>query len=110
MSQSLLYHAFGVREDYEYRSTKYVEGRVEFHLAVKDEAIICPHCEEREYWRRGKRQRRINTLPIGPKQVVLVVEVPKCECRGCGESFRALPPLPPPTATTAVPWPDSSAS
>jgi hypothetical protein len=24
----------------------------------------------------GKRKRRINTLPIGPKQVVLVVEVP----------------------------------
>ena len=28
------YHAFGVREGYEYRSTKYVEGRVELHLAV----------------------------------------------------------------------------
>jgi len=34
MSQSLPCHAFGVREGYEYRSTKYVEGRVEFHLAV----------------------------------------------------------------------------
>ena len=42
MSQSLLYHAFGVREDYEYRSTKYVEGQVEFHLAVKDQAINLP--------------------------------------------------------------------
>ena len=75
MSQSLLYHAFGVREGYEYRSTKYVEGRVEFHLAVKGESIQCPHCQGHEYWRRGKRQRRINTLPIGPKEVVLVVEV-----------------------------------
>ncbi|MBL9177765.1 MAG: hypothetical protein JNM65_06865 [Verrucomicrobiaceae bacterium] len=56
MSQSLLYHAFGVREGCEYRSTKYAEGRVEFHLAVKDEAIDCPHCQGREYWRRGKRQ------------------------------------------------------
>jgi transposase len=110
MSQSLLYHAFGVREGYEYRSTKYVEGRVEFHLAVKDEAIICPHCQGQEYWRRGKRRRRINTLPIGPKEVVLVVEVPKCECRGCGKSFEHSPPLPLPTATTAAPWPGSSAS
>jgi len=64
---------------------------VEFHLAVKDEAIECPHCQGREYWRRGKRQRRINTLPIGPKQVVLVVEVPKCECRNCGKCFEHPP-------------------
>lgn len=68
MSQSLLYHAFGVREGYEYRSTKYVEGRLEFHLAVKEEGLQCPHCQGREYWRRGKRQRRINTLPIGPSR------------------------------------------
>ena len=34
MSQSLLYHAFGVREGYEYRKTEYVEVRVEFHLRV----------------------------------------------------------------------------
>ncbi|MBK8092832.1 MAG: transposase family protein [Verrucomicrobiaceae bacterium] len=80
-----------MREGYEYRSTKYVEGRVEFHLAVKDQHIECPHCQGREYWRRGKRQRRIKTLPIGPKQVVLVVEVPKCECRGCGKSFEHSP-------------------
>ncbi|MBL9179223.1 MAG: hypothetical protein JNM65_14265 [Verrucomicrobiaceae bacterium] len=53
MSQSLPYHTFGVREGYEYRSTKYVEGRVEFHLAVKDAGIPCPHCQGREYWRRG---------------------------------------------------------
>jgi hypothetical protein len=42
--------------------------------------------------------------------VVLVVEVPKCECRACGRSFEHPPPLPPPTATTAGPWLDSSAS
>jgi hypothetical protein len=42
--------------------------------------------------------------------VVLVVEVPKCECRGCGKSFEHSPPLLPPTATTAAPWLDSSAS
>lgn len=110
MSQSLLYHAFGVREGYEYRSTKYVEGQVEFHLAVKAEDIQCPHCQGREHWRRGKRQRRINTLPIGPKAVVLVVEVPKCECRSCGKSFEHSPPLPPPTVITAETWLDLPAS
>lgn len=76
LRQSLLYNAFGVREGHEYRSTKYVEGRVEVHLAVKDEAIICPHCQGSEHRKRGKRHRRINTLPIGPKEEVLVVEAP----------------------------------
>jgi hypothetical protein len=31
-----LYHAFGVREGYEYVKTEYVEGRVEFHLRCKE--------------------------------------------------------------------------
>jgi hypothetical protein len=87
MSQSLLYHAFGVREGYEYRSTKYVEGRVEFHLAVKDESIHCPHCQGREYRWRGRRKRRFNTLPIGSNEMVWVVEVPKFECLGCGKNL-----------------------
>lgn len=43
MSQSLPYHTFGVREGYECRSTKYVEGGVEFHLAANDEGIQRPH-------------------------------------------------------------------
>ena len=68
---------------------------MEFHLGVKGESIQCPHCQGHEYWRRGKRQRRINTLPIGPKEVVLVVEVPKCECRVCGKSFEHSPPFAP---------------
>lgn len=110
MSQSLLYHAFGVREGYEYRSTKYVEGRVEFHLAVKDELLKCPHCGGAEVWRRGKRQRRIAAVPIGRKAVVLVAEVPKCECRSCAKTFEVAPLLPPPMPITPTPWPASSAN
>ena len=39
---------------------------------------------------RGKWQRRIKALPIGPKEGMLVVEVLKCECRACGKSFEVL--------------------
>ena len=55
MSQSLLYHAFGVREGYEYVKTGYVEGRVEFHLAVKEEKLVCPECGAGPAMRRGRR-------------------------------------------------------
>ena len=110
MSQSLLYHAFGVREGYKYRRTEYVEGRVEFHLSVKPEKLRCPHCGSDTLWQRGSRQRRISTLPIGGKPVVLVAEVPKCECQGCGKTFECSPPLPQPMRTTAEAWPGTSAS
>lgn len=96
MSQRLLHHTFGVREGYTYRSTKYVEGRVEFHLEVKEKMLVCPQCGSKEVWRRGKRERRIKSVPIGFKDVVLVAEVPRCECRGCGKSFEVSPLCPKP--------------
>ncbi len=71
MSQSLLYHAFGVREGYEYARTAYVNGRVEFHLAVREELLVCPECRSTtEVIRKGKRTRRIRSVPIGFKPVV----------------------------------------
>lgn len=110
MSQSLLYHAFGVREGYEYLKTGYVEGRVEFHLAVKEEALMCPKCGSGPAMRRGKRWRRIRTVPIGLKQVVLVAEVPRCQCRQCGHGFEVAPLLPRATRTTRTGSPTTPAS
>ena len=101
MSQSLLYHAFGVREGYEYQKTDYVEGRVEFHLRAKKELLQCPACGHGPARRRGSRWRRIRTVPIGLKEVVLVTEVPRCQCQKCGETFEVSPLLPQPTHTIA---------
>lgn len=109
MSQSLLYHAFGVREGYEYQKTEYVEGRVEFHLRVEKGLLKCPDCGRGPAWRRGSRERRIRTLPIGLREVVLVAEVAHCQCKHCGKTFDVAPPLPEPTPTIPIPWPDSSA-
>ncbi len=104
MSQSLLYHAFGVREGYEYKRTDYVEGRVEFHLAVKEKLLQCPQCGHGPCRRRGKRMRRISSVPIGLKPTVLVAEVPACLCQQCGKTFEVSPPLPGPTAATRGAW------
>jgi transposase len=100
VSQSLLYHAFGVREGYDYVRTEYHQGTVEFHLAVAARLMVCPHCQGREIIRKGKRLRRIQTVPIGLKAVFLVTEVPRCECHQCGQLFEVAPPLPPPMSTT----------
>jgi len=47
MSQSLLYHAFGVREGYEYWRTEYADGCVRFFLLVKPELLVCRWCQSR---------------------------------------------------------------
>lgn len=100
MSQSLLYHAFGVREGYEYVRTAYHAGTVEFHLAVKPELFVCPDCQSRHVIRKGARTRTLQTVPIGLKPVFLVTEVPRCECKDCGAQFEIAPLLPTPTCAT----------
>src|SRR6266705_545642 len=100
MSQSLLYHAFGVRRGYEYWRTEYGEGCVRFFLLVKPERLVCPSCQSREVSRKGRRFRELQTVPIGLKPVFLVTEVPKCQCAACGKRFEVSPPLPQPMPTT----------
>ena len=94
MSQSLLYHAFGVREGYEYVCTKYPHGGIEFTLAVKKELLVCPTCGSEQVVRKGKRYRHIQTVPIGFKPVALKTEVPHCECKACGKTFEVSPLCP----------------
>jgi transposase len=110
MSQSLLYHAFGVREGYRYQKTEYVEGRVEFYLQVDEKLLRCPECGKGPAWRRGSRQRRIRGLPIGLREVILVAEVPHCQCQHCGKTFDVSPPLPDPMPIIPTPLPGSSAT
>ena len=100
MSQSLLYHAFGVREGYEYWRTEYADGCIRFFLLVKPELLVCPRCRSRQVSRKGRRFRQLQTVPIGLKPVFLVPEVPQCACRNCGGSFEIHPPLPPRMSAT----------
>jgi transposase len=81
MSQSLLYHAFGVRDGYNYVRTLYEEGCIRFVLEVRPELVVCPDCHSQDIARKGRRFRDLQTVPIGLKPVFLVTEVPKCECR-----------------------------
>ena len=55
MSKSLLYHAFGVREGYDYVRTEYRDGCVEFTLSVQEKLLVCPQCLSRDVVRKGRR-------------------------------------------------------
>ena len=95
MSQSLLYHAFGVREGCDYQETLYEDGCIRFVLSVRPDWLRCPACDGRDIVRKGRRFRELQTVPIGLKPVFLVTEVPKCQCAACGKRFEAAPPFAP---------------
>ena len=90
----MLYHAFGVREGFDYVRTLYEDGCIRFVLEVRKELLVCPDCHSTEVSRKGRRFRDLQTVPIGLKPVFLTTEVPKCECRDCGKTFEVSPPLP----------------
>jgi len=94
VSQSLLYHAFGIRKGYEYVRTIYGNGCIRFVLVTRPELLVCPRCHSAEVSRKGRRFRQLQTVPIGLKPVWLVTEVPQCQCRACDQSFEISPPLP----------------
>ena len=99
MSQSLLYHAFGVRKGYDYHRTSYEGGGVVFHLRPKPEEFIC-ECGCKRLHQRGRRVRKLATVPIGWKPTWLSVEVPRMECTACQAQFEVAPFLPIPMSAT----------
>ena len=96
----MLYHAFGVREGYDYVETLYQDGCIRFVLAVRPDWIKCPDCGSKDIARKGRRFRELQTVPIGLKPVFLVTEIPKCQCAACGKRFEVSPPLPRPIPIT----------
>jgi transposase len=100
MEETLLYDIFGVSRSYRSSRTEARDGGVFIEVHPQESLYRCPECRSREVIRRGKRVRRVQTLPIGFHPVYLEVEVPRCQCHGCGRLFEIAPPFAPPTAST----------
>ncbi len=83
MSTSILYHAFALRNQ-EYMKTEYKNGQIEFHTKTKDEKLRCSRCGCFKVKKRGAKNRRFKTVPIGRKRVFIVSRVQRLECRECG--------------------------
>ena len=83
MSTSLLYHAFGIR-GYQYVRTDYQDGQVIFTIRQEPETCRCSACGSREVQSRGHVERRFRSLPIGSRATVVVLPIPRVECRACG--------------------------
>ena len=83
MSTSLLYHAFGVR-DQDYIKTEYRDGAVVFHIKTRESKLKCSSCGSSHIRKKGVIPRDFRTYSIGLKPVYLHIEVQRLECLDCG--------------------------
>lgn len=100
MDETLLHEIFGVAKSYRSTRTEVRDGGVFIAVEPLDKRLICPACGSPEVIRKGKRTRRVQTLPIGFHPVYLEVQVPRCQCKGCQHIFEIAPPFAQPTRTT----------
>ena len=100
MEETLLHEIFGVSKSYRSTRTEVRDGGVFVAVEPLDKLYICPECWSREVIRKGKRIRRVQTLPIGLHPVYLEIAVPRCQCNTCEHIFEIAPPFAQRTRTT----------
>lgn len=83
MSTSLLYHAFGIR-GYDYVRTDYQGGQTIFTIHQEPVTCRCSVCGSPEVQQRGHVVRQFRSLPIGKRATVVILPIPRVECRACG--------------------------
>ena len=100
MEAALLHEIFGVSKTYRSTRTEVKDGGVFIAVEPLEKLLICPKCRSRNVIRKGRRTRRVQTLPIGFHPVYLEVEVPRCQCNECQHIFEIAPPFARATRTT----------
>ncbi len=83
MSTSLMYHAFGATT-YDYLKTEYKQGAIYFHLRKKRHHQRCVACRSHNVTREGVETYSLRALPIGGKQVFLLLHLHVLNCKDCG--------------------------
>lgn len=82
MSNSWLYHGFGVR-GYRCVRTQFVSGSVIMNIELPPEKRRCAQCGSADVHSRGTSSRLFRCVPIGQKPVFLELAVPRLYCWSC---------------------------
>eukprot|EP00831_Metopus_contortus_P064911 TRINITY_DN58044_c0_g1_i1.p1 TRINITY_DN58044_c0_g1~~TRINITY_DN58044_c0_g1_i1.p1 ORF type:complete len:140 (+),score=2.58 TRINITY_DN58044_c0_g1_i1:189-608(+) len=82
MSNSLLYHAFGIK-GITYQSSSYVGNAVIFHAETTDHHVRCPSCSNKHAIFRGRKVRWFRMPPVGRKQAILELLMHRLQCKKC---------------------------
>lgn len=83
MNTSLLFHAFGLRDQH-LISTRYEVGKVYVKVKTKEDKLQCSDCDSFDVIKSGQKERLFRTIPIGSKEVFLNAVVQRLECKRCG--------------------------
>lgn len=83
MSTQILYHAFGV-SGYHHVAFRNEDGTLLWEVARPREKLRCRSCGCARVQKVGVSSvRKLTTLPVGPKKVVLQVPISRLFCLGC---------------------------
>lgn len=83
MNTSLLYHVFGLREQVVI-TTDYKYGKVCVKIKTKEDKLQCSGCGSWDVIKSGKKERLFRTIPIGSREVILIADIQRLECKDCG--------------------------
>ncbi len=83
MSTSLLFHAFGVK-GFQLKKTEFKNGEVVFYLDQDPHELRCSLFKSTKVLRRGKRERKVTSVPIGKKKTFISFPHQRVECIECG--------------------------
>jgi transposase len=79
---SLTFHAFGV-SGFQLRNTEYSNGEITFNLSQDKHNLRCPICHSGKVKCKGKRYRRLCSVPIGNKRTFIAFDHQRVECEEC---------------------------
>ena len=82
MSTSFIYHAMGCI-GYQYLKTKYKKSKIFIFIRKQSGKIRCPECDSYKIIFKGTKTRHFKSVPIGKKQIILVVVIQRIKCKEC---------------------------
>jgi transposase len=83
MSTSFLYHSSGLL-GYQYLRTDFKHGKIYVYVRKHPGKLRCPECDNHQLILKGTVTRTFRSLPIGKKQIILVVIIQRVLCKECG--------------------------
>ena len=76
-----MYHCLGIREQ-ECTRVRYEGGETIFERRTREDKLYCAKCGSRHVIKSGSTIRRFRCVPIGARQITLVMTVQRLECKG----------------------------
>lgn len=84
MSQSILYHAFGIK-GVTYRSIDYLGNSIIFNVETTNRHVLCSSCGNRDCIFKGQKVKHLRMPPIGRKHALLRMTMHRLQCKSCSK-------------------------